>query len=81
MDRATWVETGASALPMTCSEAGWPAWTWAEKPAGMTMTAASVPRAASVRARATVGSVWMVISPDRPTAARTWPVNCWLATP
>ncbi len=53
----------------------------AEKPAGMTMTAASVPRAASARARGTVGSVWMVISPDRPTAARTWPVNCWLATP
>ena len=81
MDRATSAETGASTLPMTCIEAGWLDWTRAEKPAGMTMTAASVPFAASARARASDGSVWMVISPLRPTAGRTWLVNCWLATP
>ena len=81
IDRATCVETGASTLPMTCIEAGRLAWTRAEKPAGMTMTAASVPLAASARARARVGSVCMVISPLRPTAVRTWPVNCWLTAP
>ena len=30
---------------------------------------------------ATVGSGWMAISPLRPTAGRTWPVNCWLTAP
>ena len=81
IDRATSVEMGASTLPMTCIEAGWPAWTRAEKPAGMTMTAASFPFAASARAWATVASGWMAITPLRPTAGRTWPVNCWLTAP
>ena len=57
MERATSAEMAASTLPMTCIEAGWPAWTRAEKPAGMTMTASSVPFAASVRARAALASV------------------------
>ena len=81
MDRATSVETGASTLPMTCIEAGWPAWTRAEKPAGMTMTANSVPLAASARACSTVASGWMAISPLRATAGRTALVNCWLTAP
>jgi hypothetical protein len=62
IDRATSVEMGASTLPMTCIEAGWLAWTRAEKPAGMTMTAASFPFAASARALATVASGWMAIT-------------------
>ena len=81
IDRATSVEIGASTLPMTCIEAAWPAWTRAEKPAGMTMTAASVPFAARARAVVRLASVWMAISPLRPTAGRTWPVNCWLTAP
>ena len=81
IDRATCVEMGASTLPMTCIEAGWPAWTRAEKPAGMTMTAASFPFAASARAWATVASGWMATTPLRPTAGRTWPVNCRLTAP
>ena len=81
MDRAISVETGASTLPMTCIEADWSAWTRAEKPAGMTMTAASVPLAASARACVSVGSACMEISPLRLTAGRTCLVNCWLAAP
>ena len=56
MERATSVEMAASTLPMTCIEAGWPAWTRAEKPAGMTMTAFSFPSAASARARPALAS-------------------------
>ena len=57
---------GASTLPMTCIEAGWLAWTRAEKPAGMTMTAASVPFAASARAWASDG---FGVDGDQPAAA------------
>ena len=68
-------------LPMTCMEAGWLACTLAEKPAGITMTASSVPFAASARARASVASGWTAIRPLRATAGSTWLVNCWLARP
>src|SRR5690242_20150997 len=81
MERATSAEMAASTLPMTCMEAVWPRWTRAEKPAGMTMTASSVPSAARARARAALPSVWMVISPLRLTAGRTCWVNAWLAAP
>src|SRR5690348_16598484 len=81
MERATSAAMAASTLPMTCMEAVWPRWTRAEKPAGMTMTASSVPSAARARARAALPSVWMVISPLRLTAGRTCWVNAWLAAP
>src|SRR5512146_1435240 len=81
MERATCAETAASTLPMTCIEAGWPASTLAEKPAGMTMTAASVPFAASARAPSTLATVRTETSPPRVTDGRTCSVNAWLAAP
>jgi hypothetical protein len=49
-------EIGASTFPMTCICAGWSDWTRAEKPARTTITAFSVPFAASARAPVTVAS-------------------------
>ena len=66
IDRATSVEMGASTLPMTCIEAGWPAWTRAEKPAGMTMTAASVPFAGQ---RPGLGHGGLGVDGDQPAPA------------
>src|SRR6266705_3774613 len=81
MDRATSAEIGASTFPITCIAAGRCDATRAEKPAGMMMTASSVPFAASARARATVGSLWIAIRPLLPTAPSTPVTNRAEAAP
>src|SRR5579859_8120373 len=81
MNRAISAEIELPALPITCIAAGrWLA-TRAEKPAGMTITASSVPFAARARALAAVGSGWMATRPPRPTAPSTPVTNRAEAAP